>query len=364
MAGGDRVGRARRPRHPALRRRRARSRRCRRAGRARPRTARAALRERPGERACARELAAGRARPRAPRPPRRRPRRSSAARSSVVGERDRSRCAGSATGSSAAGRRRSTTTSTMTVRGGGSSKRLQQRVRGDSFWLHAQLLGLEQHQHLALALDRAAVRLGQHPFADVVLDLVRRAAGLELDDVGMHAALHEPHARASSSAPIEQRRELDAPRPRRPNRAGRRAGTRATGVRVGAFERVERALLTDDVGAHARDATAQARERVRPPPTPGPRPRRGVAVRVDDDPAALRARGRGTRRGRRRGTRRPPAPCGRGRRRRARSATSSGRSSTTTRSGSRPPAANALEAIDGLDAERRGRRLGTRATTA
>ena len=123
--------------------------------------------------------------------------------------------------------------------------RLQHRV-GRLVLVAAQPLGLEQDQHLALGLDRRARRLGQDRLAHVFLDPVRRAAGLELDDVGMHAALHEPQPALVVADTDQQRRELarrvldpGAARPDEQVRVRRAARPRARSVST-------RTLLTDD----------------------------------------------------------------------------------------------------------------------
>ena len=226
-------------------------------------------------------------------------------------------------------------------------ERLQQRVGGDGR-RHAQLLRLEQQQHLALTLDRAAMGLGDHLLADVV-DLVRRAAGLELDDVGMHAARREAlgarRRRRRRVAPRSGGRRL---RPR--SLAARRAGTRATGVRPRVRARRALAPARSRRWSWRADYVPSER-RARRLPRPVPRPRRGCRARR---PAAspVPPPARGTPRAPRRGTRPRPVPSGPASAATRPFATSSGRSSTTTRSGSRSPAANALKPLDGVDAER------------
>ena len=138
---------------------------------------------------------------------------------------------------------------------------------------------------------------------------VRRAAGLELDDVGMHAALHEPHARASSSAPISSaanwRAASSTPEPRGPTSryacdgrsAARSSASSARSCPTTSVTSSAQARALRERGstaAHTRSATSSRR-----------------AARVDDPPAPFRGERRGTRRARRRGTRRRPAPCGR-----------------------------------------------------
>ena len=96
---------------------------------------------------------------------------------------------------------------------------------------------------------------GRIALAHVFVDAVRRAARLELDDVGMHAALHEPATALVVADADQQRRELarrvlDA----RTARA-RRGGTRARAVPRRASQRLDRTLLPDHLGRHtsARD---------------------------------------------------------------------------------------------------------------
>ncbi len=229
-------------------------------------------------------------------------------------------------------------TSTMTVRAGGSSSVFSIALAATAGGT-AQLLGLEQHQHLAFTLDRAAVRLGDHLLADVV-DLVRRAARLELDDVGMHAARREAFGALVAGAD-ESRRELAG----RVFDAGASRPDEQVGVRrpLGrAFERVERTLLPDHAGGHGAQVTCRQSVGATTAQT-----------RCRDLVAACRARrraaspvpppARGTPPAPRRGSRPRPAPSGRASAATRLLATSSGRSSTTTRSGSSSPAANALK---------------------
>ena len=170
---------------------------------------------------------------------------------------------------------------------------------------------------------------------------------------------------ASSPAPIEQRREVDAPRLRPRTRAARRADTRATGARVARRARRALAPARSTSGRHRAQTTMPGqRDGLDRRPDPvgdlvagaaarrraaSPVPRASVAVRGADRRVEVGAR---------------PAPCGRGSAATRPLATSSGRSSTTTRSGSRSPAANALRrstgstpsaAADALVRERRRR---------
>ena len=338
-----------RPRRRAPARSRARSRRSRRRARAPTRTRRAARRAvrrargparagRPRARASAAASAARCRRVRA-RPARRRRRSGS---KSMRWQRDR------IVGSRSSG---APVTSTTTVRVGRLLERLQHRV-GRLVLVAAQPLGLEQHQHLALAFDRRARRFGQDALAHVLLDAVRRAARLELDDVGVHAAQHEPAAPLVVGHADQHRRELarrvlDA-RAARPDEQ-----VRVPGPCRGVPQRVERALLADDDRVHG--ARAYGSDGARPRPstraatssgvplasTTHPAPAgRELAVRGADpgvelgarplEPIALGARRaprrrRRERRARRRGrARRPPPPTrstARPRRRRARAPT-------------------------------------------
>ena len=103
-------------------------------------------------------------------------------------------------------------------------ERLQHRVRG-LVPIAAQPFCLEQHQHLALALDRSPRGLGQDALAHVLFHPIRGRRRFELHDVGMDAPQHEPRPRSSSATPISIAANC-ALRPRPPSRADRRAGTR------------------------------------------------------------------------------------------------------------------------------------------
>ena len=146
-------------------------------------------------------------------------------------------------------------TNTRIVRVRRLFQRLEHRV-GRLVLVAAQLLGFEQQQHFALGLDRASVRLGQDALAHVGLHRVRRAAGLELDDVGVHPPLDEPlrplvvgvdQARRESA-----RRLLDA-RPPRPDEQ-----VRVRGPFRRALERGDRSLLAYDVGPHRLHPTEES----------------------------------------------------------------------------------------------------------
>ncbi len=120
-------------------------------------------------------------------------------------------------------------TRTTTVRAGGSSSVFSIAL-ADSFWLPRRRSASNKDEDFALALDRCAGSLGEHPIANVFLHPVRRRARFELDDIGMHPS------RARAAGPVRRHRHRSAgprtraPRPRRRSHAARRAGTRATGA--------------------------------------------------------------------------------------------------------------------------------------
>ena len=129
--------------------------------------------------------------------------------------------------------------------------RLQHRVRR-LVLVAAQPLGLEEDQHAPLGFDRRARRLGQDRVAHVFLHAVRRAARRELDDVGMHAALHEAQAALVVADADQQRGEL-ARRVLDTRTRGPTSRYACDGRSVGAAQRLDRALLTDHVREHRVD---------------------------------------------------------------------------------------------------------------
>ena len=251
----------------------------------------------------------------------------------------------------------------MTVRGGGSSSVFSIAL-ADAFWLPRSLSASNRISTLRSPSIGRAVRLGEDRLADVVLDPVRRAARLELDDVGMHAALARAAAlRSSSATPMSSaanvaRRVLDA-RTARPDEEVR--VRRALGR---ARERVDRALLPDDVrrtSSRRLEPASEDRRDRRPRRRPATSSRRAVAL--DERPAPRRRQRRGTRRGPRRGTRRRRARSGRGRRRPApRRRRRGGRARRRGRVRARRPRTRSSARPRRRRA--RGRRLGTRASTA
>ena len=127
-------------------------------------------------------------------------------------------------------------------------QRLQHRVRR-LVLVAAQPLRLEQHEHLAIGLDRRAARLGQDALAHVLVDEVRETAGLELDDVGMQTAQHQAadplvavgcHQLGGEAA----RRDLDTGAGRPDEEIG------VPGPRRGVLERLDRPLLPDQTRPH------------------------------------------------------------------------------------------------------------------
>ena len=112
------------------------------------------------------------------------------------------------------------------MRAGGSSIS-SAAVRSDS----VEPVGLEEHDELALALDRARVHLADGSRSASSFDRVHAWRRVELDHVGMRAAQRE--STRSSSSPDADERRGEAPRRVLDTRAtrARRAGTRARDVR-------------------------------------------------------------------------------------------------------------------------------------
>ena len=188
---------------------------------------------------------------------------------------------------------------------------------------------------------------------------IRRAARLELNDVGVHTALDEPTAAFVVADADEHRREharrvLDAGAARADEQV------RVTGPFRGACAAPRPRAPVRPACPSASRLRNQRRER-------GVDPRRdlvGRPARVDDQPAAL-GRKRPVRGAHpRHGTRRRPVRTGRGRAGTRASATSSGRSSTTTDVGLEPAGRPRAQRLDLVDAEAARRHLGTPASTA
>ena len=216
-------------------------------------------------------------------------------------------------------------------------ERLQHRVRG-LVLVPAQALGLEQHQHFALAFDRRACRFGKDALAHVVLDAIRSRARFELHDVGMHAAHHEPQAAFVVGDADEHRRELTR-RVFDARAAWSDEQVRVAGPGRGLPQRAERPLLTDDDRVHAGEPTERPR---RPRRGPGPRPLRECHRRRRSPSRGPGARSRYA--ARTSAWNAAPARSKRSRSAETRaSAIESGRSSTMTRSGSTPAAAHLLD---------------------
>ena len=207
----------------------------------------------------------------------------------------RSRPADSATGSSRGSRRPARPRGRWTCAGGSSS--VFSTVRG----LVAEAVGAEQHHDLVVELDRARVRLPDERARLVDDDVVPDR--LDLDDVGVVAALDELHTRASSGA-ISARRS-SAPTPRPPSRVARRAGTRGRGgPRLS--EQRHRTVLPDDPVPSGRRHGASCSSTW--PQIPAATASTVSDASTTDHPRDRRDRGRP--RARRARTRRSRPPCG------------------------------------------------------
>ena len=234
-----------RPRRRAPRRARARSRRCRRRAARRRGEARRAVGERPGERACPRELAARERRgERGRREPGRR-RASSAARStsSATGSKSmrwqRDRIVGSR--SSALD-----VTSTTTVRGGGSSSVFSIAL-ADSFWLPRSRSASNRISTLRSPSIGAALRLGQDRSRTSSLTRYDAPPGSNSTTSGCTPRCDEARgalvvADADRAAPRTRGR-----RPRRRNRAGPTSRYACDGRSAARAAALDRPLLADDV---------------------------------------------------------------------------------------------------------------------
>ena len=157
-------------------------------------------------------------------------------------------------------------TSTIIARGRRFLERLQQLVRGRL--VESETLGVEQHDHLALALDRAARHLVDDGLRVLDADLGGRR--VDLDDVGVHArGATRSHARSSPSgamtAAAKHRAASSIPEPRGPDEQVR--VHRALG---GALQLRDGAVLADDLSPTLGRSPAMA---VILPATGRPRPR-------------------------------------------------------------------------------------------